>query len=127
MYAQNERQKKHAENQRVKADIDKLYDDTLNLSNEKIAIADTTYTLVDAAVKDLDDGLKKFEDQLKNSVGSDSKAKRTSIVQPLSKYQKDKRKKIHQEIEQSKEIFQIGAGQHEPVYCYCSKPSYGQM
>jgi hypothetical protein len=47
----------------------------------------------------LDDDLKKFEVQLKNCIGPDKKSRRSALVQPLSKYQKDKRKKICQEIE----------------------------
>ena len=60
--------------------------------------------LLPSSAQDLDDGLKKFEDQLLTA-RNDSKTKRVQTVQPLSKYQKDKRKRIHSELDRDKDNF----------------------
>ncbi|KAM3140180.1 hypothetical protein pb186bvf_007733 [Paramecium bursaria] len=107
----------------IKKEITKQYNDNINIAKEKLVLADKIYQTCDKAVLELDEGLKKFEDNIKNSLAPDHKKR----FQLLSKYQKERRKKINQEIEQSKEIFQTGAGQSEPMYCFCVRPSFGAM
>ncbi|CAD8189758.1 unnamed protein product [Paramecium octaurelia] len=116
------KQYKQQQNEKTKVEIDQLYEESVNLSQEKINLSDKVYEVVDNAVQQLDNDLKKFEENLKSSMAPDHK--RRFLI--LSKYQKEKRKKINQEIEQSKEIFQ-NASQSEPLYCICQKPSFGQM
>jgi len=66
----------------------------LKLSSEKIGIADKNYQLVDNSVKELDEDLMKFEDSLKSSINPDNTKLRKQQVH-LSKYQRDRRKKIN--------------------------------
>ncbi|CAD8170839.1 unnamed protein product [Paramecium octaurelia] len=116
---QKQNQQQQQQSQKKKQEIDQLYEESVNQSQAKMII---TGKAADNAVQQLDNDLKKQEENLKTSTATDHK--RGFFT--LSKQEKEKRKKINQEIELSKEIFQ-NAIQNEPLYCKCQKPSFGSM